>query len=405
MLAELPPELLLHIISFLTRLAEGYLGMWPEDLIPDLASINALSQTNNFFYRMLNGSLYALCASVEPLGAAALIFAVQNELEGTLDKCVAAGISLESESIRENYQARGRRVLSIAAATGSPAIVAKLLEIYGEGMSARVHAHSLPETALDIATRNGYMGVVRLLAPIPVPSSDVCPEISPSPSVQLETQRRYLGRALKEAIKMGHLKISEFLVSQGADISFCPGAVTNALSSRNLGLVQFLLASGADPNRGGFVPLFSAAKSARIEVVDALLAAGANPHATDEDSHNVLAIIRDSKLFRRFLELGVDPNHRDTSGNTPLHYTCFLPRDADGNACVELLLQFGAAVEAVNNIGQTPVDLAMLDNRPAIVEMLEPLVHNPGLKQRIAMWNEQQYTIIMRQLSKSATCS
>ncbi|KAF7337749.1 Ankyrin [Mycena sanguinolenta] len=392
MLAELPPELILQIISFLTRLPSNYhlaVGILEkQELIPDLSSINALSQTNTFFYRMLNEILYKFCASVEPLGAAALIFAAQNELESTLDKCVAAGISLDSESISRHPL----DPLSIAATMGSRAITAKLLEMYGEGMPVRVHARLPSKTALDLATRNGHMDVVRLLAPIPMPSSDVCPEMTSSPSVQLETQGQYLGRALMQAIDIGHLEISRFLVNQGADINFCQDIgplMVKAALSRNFELVRFLLASGADPD-GLQVSLFNAAKDGRIELVDTLLAAGTDPHARDNASRNVLAVIRDVKLMRLFLELGVDPNHRDSFGSTPLHYICFWPRDETANPWVELLLEFGAAVEAVDHSGPTPVDIAMQDGRPKIVEMLEPLVHDPELKQRIATWKERE---------------
>jgi hypothetical protein len=99
-LAQLPPELILHTVSFLTRLkildADNRLPEnmhysrtrhgKPKLLIPDLPSINALSQTNTTLHYTLNQTLYELCASVESLGKLALLFAVEHQLESTVDR-------------------------------------------------------------------------------------------------------------------------------------------------------------------------------------------------------------------------------------------------------------------------------------------------------------------------------
>ncbi|KAF7337752.1 Ankyrin repeat domain-containing protein [Mycena sanguinolenta] len=377
MLAELPPELILQIMSFLTRLPGNYhlaVGILKkQELIPDLPSINALSQTNTALHQTLNQVLYDLCASVDPLGGQTLVFAVVHELGTTLDKCVAAGISLDTEFIFGPPR-RPRSLLHVAAALGTREMVVKLLNMYGEGMIARVHAwgSSLTGTALDCAVRNGHLEIVRLLAPIPVPTSNACPKISPSLWVQLETHEQYLNHALQNSVETGNLEISRYLLTQGADVNFCDyrGTLLNkAVLSQNLELVQFLLASGADPDRnyrGLQVPLFSAVNNGSVELIEALLAAGANPHA--EDNAYLLKVIGDVKLLRLFLERRVDPNHRDKWGRTPLHYACLLSED---DACVELLLQFGAVTtEVADNDGNTPVSLAMARNRSQVVKML-----------------------------------
>ncbi|KAJ7361107.1 hypothetical protein DFH08DRAFT_951720 [Mycena albidolilacea] len=92
-LVVLPPELILHIVSFLSRSTVidsdrrllGFHSREPK-LVPDLASINAFSQTNTSFRRILDQNLYRLCTSVEELGKLALLFAVEHELESTFDK-------------------------------------------------------------------------------------------------------------------------------------------------------------------------------------------------------------------------------------------------------------------------------------------------------------------------------
>ncbi|KAF8204370.1 hypothetical protein K438DRAFT_558275 [Mycena galopus ATCC 62051] len=100
-LTELPPELILHIASFLTReiildpknrlhrrnTRHGHVRK--PKLLPDLPSINGLSQTNIAFHWTLDQTLYSLCASVEHLGVLALLFAVEHGMEHAFDKLVA----------------------------------------------------------------------------------------------------------------------------------------------------------------------------------------------------------------------------------------------------------------------------------------------------------------------------
>ncbi|KAJ6520423.1 ankyrin repeat-containing domain protein [Mycena sanguinolenta] len=391
MLAELPPELILHIVAFLTRLPGHYhlaKGLSDkQELIPDLPSINALSQTNSVLYRMLNETLYDLCADVESLAVQALLFAVIHERESTLDKCVAAGISLDAFS-------RDLSVLHFAAARGLRAMVVKLLDMYGEGMMARVHACTARTngTALDGAAYHGKMEVVRLLAPIPMPSPDVYYNLLSWVSALVETREEYLGRALLQSTNAGNLEISEYLLQEGADVNFCQGSYTPlfyAVYSKKLGLLKFLLASGADPNltgSGEIVPLFSAAMGRSMELIEALLAGGAEIHAQNSCSCNALAYAKDTTMFRFFLERGVDPNHRDASGRTSLHHACCLPM-ADRESATELLVQYGAAIiEGADDYRHTPVDLAMKKDIPQIVRMLELLVHDPRLKKKITKW-------------------
>ncbi|KAJ7361103.1 ankyrin repeat-containing domain protein [Mycena albidolilacea] len=387
-LSPLPPELILHIASFLTRdkildpdhLLPGEKSGQPE-LIPDLPSVNALCQTSAFYHSTLNKDLYRLCASVGTFGKLALLFAVEHELESTLDKLVDAKIDgLAATFVRHNSL---YNLLQIAAEIGSRVMVVKLLGMYGEGMA---HMPTGARTALDHAACKGHLEIVRILAPIRIDG---------------HPQDQYLSHALLEAAKgiPGNLEISQYLISEGADINYfdssIPHGVTplfNAVTAHGwagnkLGLIKFLLASGADPNlspSGSRVPLLN---TTNLKILRALVAAGANIHAQNNHSQNVLGFLidygTDVKIPRFFLERGVDPNHEDDFGWTPLHYAC----QRNVTAPVELLLQFGAAtVERPDDDGHTPVDIAMRTASSEVVKILQSFVQNPDLEAKIARW-------------------
>ncbi|KAF7337772.1 ANK-REP-REGION domain-containing protein [Mycena sanguinolenta] len=398
-LAELPPELVFHIISFLTRniildkdiLRGFYRSEEPESLL-DLPSINALAQANAVFHRTFNQSLYHACASVEPLGKLALLSAVQHQLESAVEKLVAAGVDLDSEFYFQ-YNACG--VLHVAAGMGYRPMVVKLLGMHGAEMQARVHARRGLNrwTALDYAARLGHLETARILAPIPRPRLDGGPPSDPDP---VRAHREYLSVALIHAVKGrgGNREIAEYLVSEGADVfkNLNGTPLYHAAATKNVGLVQFLLDAGANPNLhdNDCIPLFNATCHRNLDIVQALLLGGADIHVKNRNSLNVLSCCTDVESLRFFLARGVDPNVAEPSGDTPLHHACGAEEAEFAQTSVELLLEFGAAtVDKPGRRGFTPVDIAIREGYTEIVELLEPLVQNPELKMKIASWWEE----------------
>ncbi|KAF7347311.1 Ankyrin repeat domain containing protein [Mycena venus] len=407
--SDLPPELILHTVTFLTREITVALGNHvagrktvngTEELVPDLPSINALSRTNTFLYRILNRSLYDLCAGVPSLGKFALLFTVKHQLENAVERLVSAGVSLDTEFL---FKGSWCRSLHIAAAMGHRSMVVKLLQLSGDEVATMLYhktrRHLLPTaTPLDYAAQRGHMDIVRLLAPIPYSmlcSSDISNGVPlPRASDRFEKHKQYLSVALVDSARAGNREISEYLVSEGADVNFtredaaCGTPLYWAAGTNNLALVQFLLASGADPdlqprNAPWYITLFNAAAHNHdVEIVQALVAAGADIHVKDDDSCTVLGICTDVQLLRFFLERGVDPNAEDRNKMTALHRAC-AKKDAEfAKASVELLLQFGASPVARTSLSAsrlTPVDIAMNRGYSEVVKILEPLVENPEL--------------------------
>ncbi|KAK7048057.1 ANK-REP-region domain-containing protein [Favolaschia claudopus] len=407
-LLDLPPELILHIVSFLHRekvlidkdndlsdLFNRRLG-YPE-IVPDLPSINAFSQTNTALYPTLNRYIYNICAKHDAtIGKLSLLSAGKFGSERALDKLVAAGVSLDAEFF---LKYRACSILHVAAARGQRVMVIKLLEMYGTEMEVKVHARRgtwlVKATALDYAARYGHLETVQLLASVPVPSS-----VSDS----TKERRTYLSSALLHSVQAsvqgGSTEIPEFLVSQGADVND-RGAARDAggtalyfaVGTDNLELVQFLLSAGADPNLcvGGSIPLFNAAQnySDDLDIAETLLAAGADLNKEDGNLRNVLFSCTDIVPLEFFLKRGVDVNLEDSVGETPLHHACSQQDAVFALDCVELLLQYGATtVEQANRMGQTPLTIAIGQGYNEIVELLKPLIYNSALKDMISMWLE-----------------
>ncbi|KAF7337767.1 hypothetical protein MSAN_02250500 [Mycena sanguinolenta] len=369
--SELPPELVFHIASFLTRkIIIDKDGSWSHqeaELVPDLPSINALSQANTALHRLLDQVLYDLCASVEALARLALIFAVKHELEGTLDRLVAAGASLNV-----TYYRCG--LLHLAAALGLTAMVVKLLEMPGGSLSAYACMGMCHMTALDYAARNGHMDIARILAPLPSPMSSV-------------SHAEYLNCALSfSVLRGGNTDISLFLISEGANINSCCTTLGRtplyyAVTMGKLELVQVLLSLGADPNGccvcHGALPLTVAACRGNLAIARILVDAGA-------DMHQAFQYCATLEVLHFFLERGADPNAEYPGGSTPLHKACMKQDVEFAKASVEVLLQFGAAtVEKADRRGLTPVDIAIGRELNDIVRVFEPLVQNPDIKLRI----------------------
>ncbi|KAJ7605035.1 ankyrin repeat-containing domain protein [Mycena polygramma] len=383
--SELPVELVLHIVSFLTGPRRGL----PD--LPDLRSINALCQTNTVLHQTLDQTLYDLCASVKLLAKLAIVYVVQHQLDSTLERLVALGIGLDMDL---PFEADWCSILHVAAGKGLEDLVTNLLGRYGEEMAIRAYSRSFYNaTPLEFAARNEHMEIVILLAAIPPPvaaqgySSSNMALASPA----AET-RQYLSLALTQSAVAGNVEICKYLISKGADVNFFEGlqfGVAHPIYyASNLATVQLLLASGADPNihNAEFIPLFRAAGTLNLEIIQVLLDGGADINARGARSENVLALCGTVELLRFFLERGADPNAAAQGGEPLLHRACGHDDAEFAKASVELLLQFGAGpVDKLDVKGRSPVGIATARGFAEIVNILEPLVQNPGTKMKVTL--------------------
>ena len=152
--------------------------------------------------------------------------------------------------------------------------------------------------------------------------------------------------------------------------------ITEAAASGDIAAVRDLLT--AEPvlvhshSYEGWTPLHLAAHYGHSQVVEMLLAHGADVHAratNDLGSSPLLWAImgQDVAAVTLLLEHGAGINETTTAGSTPLHKAAVI-----GNAAlVRLLLARGANVNARNSGGQTPLTHALFNRHDAVVALLQ----------------------------------
>ena len=124
----------------------------------------------------------------------------------------------------------------------------------------------------------------------------------------------------------GHWRLCEFLIEQGADVSYAD------------------LSTGETPLHAA---LCTANRPAFDHVVRVLLSAGADPNRTTKPGVETSAFMRDSR----------------TKGETPLHRAAAFGSEGT----IQLLLDSGAVVDAKDMNGDSPLSWASWHTRPDII--------------------------------------
>eukprot|EP00878_Enallax_costatus_P016912 GHUV01017754.1.p1 GENE.GHUV01017754.1~~GHUV01017754.1.p1 ORF type:complete len:411 (+),score=140.65 GHUV01017754.1:1100-2332(+) len=272
---------------------------------------------------------------------------------------------------------------------------------------------------LNLAIRNNQMPVVQLLL-------SVDPELASLPDMTANTP-------LHCACEAGNSTLVQQLLQTDTDINMqnvnmCEYSTGNwavrgdvimpvdksplhlAVEAGAADIVEMLLAKGANPNLcdfDGASPLHLAVEQQDEEVLAALLAGGANPNQPNKDVTSALHATAQRgpiRLMQLLLEHKADVLLADSKGWTPLH----LAARSGNTDKAQLLLGAGARHDSVNNQGNTPLHLAAVNGHAKVVDALlaagsNASVHNnegrtpaemaktEGVKQRLQAAGGQQH--------------
>lgn len=288
---------------------------------------------------------------------------------------MATTASLSSSNAPENMQ-RHLRLLS-ASVSGSEARVREVLA--EENWPSPADLETLRQALVKVATK-GSLKILRLLLES---GADVHPrkenELSP----------------LFKAAEAGHLPIVVELLDRKADPNWQgktgQTALFRAAEGGHLKVVTTLLERKADPNvraKNGQTALFLACLRGHNNIMKALLDGGADADGArnqegrpgDKDGRTPLLFLASEKSTRWTMETvkillakGADPNARDSTKRTPLHW-------AATNGHLELARSLlsvepgggggRADINAAQNRGKTALHLASEHNRSDFVELL-----------------------------------
>jgi ankyrin repeat protein len=194
------------------------------------------------------------------------------------------------------------------------------------------------------------------------------------------------------AMRGKHFEVAELLHRNGADLSVRDSHGNTLLCQASwlgvLDIVQWLLNHGVGvnvPGKNGWTPLQSAAGGGRLQVFQLLIEHNADIHIQNDAGltplhaavANYLEVHRGHiDIMQVLLDHGANPNARCRDNSTPLHHSSWWTTEdyADRKGTVEgtrLLLKHGAIIDAEDDEGRTPLQLALEHGRDDIATCLK----------------------------------
>lgn len=263
----------------------------------------------------------------------------------------------------------GRTVLHFAATSGN---VTSLNRILDQGLDLKAKDKN-GDTPLHRAAARGTLEIVQRLI-------EKGAEIM---AVNNKGQTPFL-----VAVAVGFKKVAEVLLKQGSNVQVADidGNTPLHFAVNLPRLLKRIIRNGGDVNAvnvNGCTPLHRASFSENMSTVDTmklLLKADADIHRRDNQGNTPLHIAvtgyRIEKVVDVFIEYGGDFNASNLQGRTCLHFmSTFSCCSAN---CIEKVLKHGSQVNAVDELGNTPLHLAVQENNLVITKGLLKHGADPG---------------------------
>ena len=165
-----------------------------------------------------------------------------------------------------------------------------------------------------------------------------------------------VGTPLHLAASAGRKEIVELLIAAGANVNaMTEDRWTPLGNAANKEIAELLIANGADVNTKGARGRTLLHSTANKEIAELLIANGADVNAKDMDSFTPLHFASTKEIAELLITKGADMNAK---GGMAEGIPLFMAADKGYNEIAELLIAKGADVNAEDNFGRTPLDKA-----------------------------------------------